>query len=129
MAFVGFSLTFFPQYLIGLRGMPRRVPVYLVSDHVTFLNQLSTVGAFLTGASFVVWLINMWISWKKPVAAGDNPWDGHTLEWATSSPPPHHNFVSLPPIRSARPLWDANHPEHADYKSHGLEVRDHEVKK
>ncbi|MDA8027128.1 MAG: cytochrome c oxidase subunit I [Actinomycetota bacterium] len=131
MAFVGFSLTFFPQYIIGLRGMPRRVPVYLVSDHVTFLNQLSTVGAFLTGASFVVWLINMLISWKRPVAAGDNPWDGHTLEWATSSPPPHHNFVTLPPIRSARPLWDANHPEHADYKSpgHGVEFRDEEVNK
>ena len=115
IAFIAFNMTFIPQYLAGLRGMPRRIPVYLVSDHVTFLNQVSSVGAFLTGFSFLVWLLNVWISWRRPIPAGDNPWDGHTLEWATSSPPPHHNFTSLPPIRSQRPVWDKNHPEYADY--------------
>ena len=115
LAFIAFNVTFIPLYFAGLRGMPRRVPVYLVSDHVTFLNQLSSVGAFMTGASFLIWLLNLWVSWRRPIAAGDNPWDGHTLEWATTSPPPPHNFTSLPPIRSQRPVWDANHPEHADY--------------
>ncbi|KJF18019.1 cytochrome c oxidase subunit I [Acidithrix ferrooxidans] len=115
LAFIGFGLTFIPQYLIGLRGMPRRVPVYLVSDHVTFLNRVSTFGAAITFLSFVVWLVNLYVSWKKPVKASGNPWDGHTLEWATTSPPAHHNFTSIPPIRSQRPVWDANHPEYADY--------------
>ncbi|MGH9302308.1 MAG: cytochrome ubiquinol oxidase subunit I, partial [Acidimicrobiales bacterium] len=53
-----------------------------------------------------------WVSWRKPIRAGDNPWDGGALEWATTSPPPHHNFASLPRVRSDRPVWDANHPEH-----------------
>ena len=57
-------------------------------------------------------LANLVQAWRKPVPAGDNPWDGGALEWFTSSPPPHHNFTHLPPIRSERPTWDYNHPEH-----------------
>ena len=75
------------------------------------LNELSTVGAFIIGFSFLFFFVNLVVSWRKPVAAGDNPWDGHALEWFTSSPPPHHNFTHLPPIRSERPTWDYNHPE------------------
>jgi cytochrome c oxidase subunit 1 len=77
-----------------------------------FLNRLSTGGAYLLFISVALTLVNMWVSWRKPVSAGDNPWDAQTLEWATSSPPPHHNFAWIPPIRSERPLWDFNHPEH-----------------
>jgi heme/copper-type cytochrome/quinol oxidase subunit 1 len=62
--------------------------------------------------SVALTIVNLVVSWIKPVEAGDNPWDSHTLEWATSSPPPHHNFYWIPPIRSERPVWDYNHPEH-----------------
>jgi cytochrome c oxidase subunit 1 len=61
--------------------------------------------------STLPFLWNLWVSWRKPVVAGDDPWEGHTLEWATTSPPPPHNFSSLPPIRSDRPLWDLRHPK------------------
>ncbi len=55
--------------------------------------------------------MNFWVSWRKPVPAGDNPWDAHTLEWFATSPPVHHNFEKLPPIRSERPVWDYHHPD------------------
>ena len=111
LTFIGFWMTFAPQYLVGLRGMPRRIDTYQASDGFTFLNRISTVGAYILGLSVVFLIINFWVSWRKPVAAGDNPWDGQALEWGTTSPPPHHNFASLPPIRSERPVWDANHPD------------------
>ena len=90
--------------------MPRRVATYPANLHVTFLNRLSTVGAFLLGLSVLPFLWNVWISWRRPILAGDDPWGAHTLEWATTSPPPHHNFDHLPPIRSDRPIWDLRHP-------------------
>jgi cytochrome c oxidase subunit 1 len=122
--FVGFWLTFMPQYQLGLKGMPRRVASYPAALGWQFLNRLSTVGAFVIAASFVFLLYNLWVSWRRPVAAGDNPWDGATLEWFTSSPPPHHNFFRLPPVRSERPVWDHNHPDalalvHAGGNGHG----------
>ncbi|GAC1539334.1 MAG: cytochrome c oxidase subunit I [Acidimicrobiales bacterium] len=110
LTLVGFNLTFFPQHQAGLRGMVRRITTYGPGDHVTFLNQLSTLGAYILGISVLPFLWNLWISWRDPIPAGDDPWGGHTLEWATTSPPPPHNFTSLPPIRSDRPLWDANQP-------------------
>jgi cytochrome c oxidase subunit 1 len=108
---VGFWLTFLTQYDLGLRGMPRRVATY--PDHVgwNFMNQLSTVGAFLIGISFVFFLANLWVSWRKPIPAGPNPWDAGSLEWFAQSPPAHHNFEKLPPIRSERPVWDFHHPD------------------
>jgi cytochrome c oxidase subunit I len=111
LLFIGFNLTFLPQHLLGERGMPRRVATYAAGDHFTFLNLLSTVGSFVIGVSTLAFLWNLWVSWRQPVPAGDDPWGGHTLEWATSSPPPEHNFSSLPPIRSDRPLWDLRHPQ------------------
>jgi cytochrome c oxidase subunit 1 len=120
LTFVGFNLTFFPQHEIGLRGMPRRVATYPADLHVTFLNRLSTAGAYLLAVSVLPFLWNLWVSWRRPVPAGDDPWGAHTLEWATSSPPPHHNFDTLPPIRSDRPVWDLRHPPspvHAEEKA------------
>jgi hypothetical protein len=66
----------------------------------------------MIGISTALFLVNIMYSWKK-YPAGDNPWDGHTLEWFTTSPPPHHNFYRLPQIRSERPTWDYNHPGHS----------------
>jgi cytochrome c oxidase subunit 1 len=113
MTLVGFHLTFFVQHILGLEGMPRRIARYVDADGWASLNRLSSLGAFLLGASTLPFLWNAWRTMKRGEPAGDDPWGGHTLEWATSSPPPQHNFEGdLPPVRSNRPLWDANHPEH-----------------
>jgi cytochrome c oxidase subunit 1 len=112
MTLVGFHLTFFVQHILGLEGMPRRVADYLPGDGFTTLNRVSSVGAFLLGASTLPFLWNAWRTsrGKLGAPAGDDPWGGHTLEWATTSPPPPHNFDRpLPPIRSNRPVWDAHH--------------------
>ena len=109
LLFAGFNLTFFPQHVLGLRGMVRRVADYRASDGFTFLNMLSTTGAFLLAVSTLPFLWNLWVSKRRGAVAGDDPWEGHTLEWATTSPPPEHNFTALPPIRSDRPVFDARH--------------------
>jgi cytochrome c oxidase subunit 1 len=107
MTLVGFHLTFFVQHILGLDGMPRRVADYRTSDGFTGLNQISTIGAALLGASTLPFLWNVWRSLRTGETAGDDPWGGHTLEWSTSSPPPLENFEGdLVPIRSTRPVWD-----------------------
>jgi cytochrome c oxidase subunit 1 len=116
--FIGFNVTFMPQYLVGLKGMPRRIAEYASASGFDTLNAISTAGAYLLFISVVIMLVNFWVSWRKPVPAGANPWDGHTLEWGTSSPPPHHNYDIMPPIRSERPVWDLNHPEHPELDYH-----------
>jgi cytochrome c oxidase subunit 1 len=119
LMFVGFNLTFAVQHELGLQGMPRRVATYPDNSLVTTLNRISTVGAFLLGISTLPFLWNVYRTWRKGERVGDNPWDGQTLEWATTSPPPPHNFESLPPIRSNRPVWDVNHPDHRSPRGHG----------
>jgi cytochrome c oxidase subunit 1 len=108
---IGFNLTFFPQHTLGLRGMPRRIETYNAGMGWNFLNLLSSIGAYITGLGVLASVWNMFTSLRKGPIAGDNPWDGQTLEWACSSPPPDHNFEALPPVRSERPVWDANHPD------------------
>jgi cytochrome c oxidase subunit 1 len=117
--FIGFNLTFFPQHILGERGMPRRIATYGAGQGLDFLNMMSTVGSFLVGVSTLFFIWNLWIAWRKPVPAGNDPWGGHTLEWWTTSPPPPLNFTSLPPIHSDRPVWDYHHPqeEHSDPKA------------
>jgi cytochrome c oxidase subunit 1 len=110
LLFIGFNLTFFPQHQLGLRGMPRRIATYLPNQRWSFLNLLSSIGAYILGIAVLPFLGNVWISWRRGEPAGDNPWRAGTLEWATTSPPPEHNFHALPPIRSERPVWDLNHP-------------------
>jgi len=112
MLFVGFHTTFLVQHWLGVEGMPRRYADYLPSDGFELLNQVSTVGAFLLGASFLPFIWNVWITRKSPEVKTDDPWGwGRSLEWATSSPPPRHNFTSLPRVRSESPAFDLHHPE------------------
>jgi len=109
--FIGTQVFTFPLYILGLQGMPRRMAVYPNDPQWKTLNDISTLGAVLIGVSTIFFVINVVVSWKK-YPAGDNPWDAQTLEWFTTSPPPHHNFYRLPQIRSERPTWDHNHPDH-----------------
>ncbi|MDP9431593.1 MAG: cytochrome c oxidase subunit I [Actinomycetota bacterium] len=110
--FIGFHLTFAVQHWLGVEGMPRRYADYLASDQFTTLNTVSTIGSFVLGASTLPFFYNIWKSARSgPLAVGDDPWGyANSLEWATSCPPPRHNFTSLPRIRSERPAFDLHHP-------------------
>jgi cytochrome c oxidase subunit 1 len=114
--FIGFHLTFLVQHWLGAEGMPRRYGDYLPSDGFTTLNTVSTVGAFLLGISTLPFLWNVYRSYKYgEVVTADDPWGhGNSLEWATSCPPPRHNFTVMPRIRSERPAFEAHYPELAD---------------
>ena len=102
MLFIGFHTTFLVQHWLGVEGMPRRYADYLPQDGFTTLNQVSTVGAFLLAASTFPFLYNVWISRNAPLVEVDDPWGwGRSLEWATSCPPPRHNFES--PSRGSAP--------------------------
>jgi cytochrome c oxidase subunit 1 len=111
--FVGFHTTFLVQHWLGAEGMPRRYADYLAADGFTTLNTISSIGSFLLGASTLPFLYNIYRTARKaPDVVVDDPWGyGGSLEWATSCPPPRHNFVSLPRIRSERPAFDLHHPE------------------
>jgi heme/copper-type cytochrome/quinol oxidase subunit 3 len=107
---LGFNLTFFVQHFLGILGMPRRVFTYPDLPYWGALNLVSTVGACLMGVASLLLVANVLVSSRRGEPAGDNPWKGWTLEWATTSPPPHDNFDEVPPIRGRRPLWDLAHP-------------------
>jgi cytochrome c oxidase subunit I len=109
LLFIGTNLAFFPQHILGLDGMIRRIVDYAPNPGWTELNFLSTIGAFLIGLSIIPFLWNVFVTLRMPRTALDDPWDGNTLEWATTSPPPPYNFDVLPPIRSERPLFDLKH--------------------
>jgi cytochrome c oxidase subunit I len=111
--FVGFHLTFLVQHWLGVIGMPRRYPDYLPDEGFTTLNTVSTIGAYVLGLSMLPFLLNVWRSWigRNERVLGDDPWGySNSLEWATSCPPPRHNFVSIPRIRSERPAFDLHYP-------------------
>jgi cytochrome c oxidase subunit I len=107
LSVLGANLTFFPMFFLGQDGMTRRVADYPRAEGWGTLNLLESAGAGLIALSVVVFLLNVLVSLLAPRPAGDDPWEGHTLEWATTSPPPPHNFAALPAVRSPNPLLDA----------------------
>ncbi|TFV64541.1 cytochrome c oxidase subunit I [Geodermatophilus sp. DF01-2] len=116
LTFVGFHGTFLVQHWLGGEGMPRRYVNYLATDGFTTLNTISTIFSFVLGASTIPFFYNVFKSWRYgPLALRDDPWGhGNSLEWATSSPPPRHNFVEIPRIRSERPAFEAHYPHLVD---------------
>ncbi|PKQ17531.1 MAG: cytochrome c oxidase subunit I [Actinobacteria bacterium HGW-Actinobacteria-8] len=120
LLFIGFHLTFFVQHMLGAGGMPRRYADYLPEDGFTILNQVSTIGAFLLASSTLPFFWNVYRTAKHaPKVTDDDPWGyGNSLEWATSCPPPRHNFVSIPRIRSERPAFDLHYPQVAAIDHH-----------
>jgi cytochrome c oxidase subunit 1 len=103
---IGFNLTFFPMHILGVAGMQRRIATYPVETGFLTLNLVETLGALLLGLSILIFVWNLWVSWKHGAPAGNDPWLANTLEWLTTSPPPVYNFASLPRIRSERPVRD-----------------------
>jgi cytochrome c oxidase subunit 1 len=113
---IGFNLTFGPQHISGILGMPRRIYTYDAGRGWELWNLLSTIGAAVQALGILCFVWNILLSVWKGKKAGNDPWDAWTLEWATTSPPPEYNFESLPQVRSRRPLWDLKHPTDPDWK-------------
>ncbi|HSG84714.1 MAG TPA: cytochrome c oxidase subunit I [Candidatus Limnocylindrales bacterium] len=115
LLFIGFNLTFFPMHQLGLAGMPRRIADYSSSAGWNDLNLVATIGGFVIALGVLPFLFNVFVSLRGGKRAGDDPWEGNTLEWATASPPPAYNFDHLPEIRSERPVFDARHGQAAGH--------------
>jgi cytochrome c oxidase subunit I+III len=123
LIFLGFHLAFFPMHILGLLGMPRRVYTYGAEMGWANLNLLSTLGAYLLAVGVGVYLLNLIVAARRGPAAGANPWDAGTLEWATSSPPPSYNFAATPVVEGRQPLW-----REGDFPvMHGLNLEHREV--
>jgi heme/copper-type cytochrome/quinol oxidase subunit 1 len=114
--FIGMNLVFFPMHILGLLGMPRRIYTYGAGLGWDIWNLIETIGAFIVALSILIFVVNFWVSVRKPQTNEADPWDAFTLEWKTSSPPPAYNFEQTPVVRSGRPLWDEKYPEMADWK-------------
>jgi cytochrome c oxidase subunit 1 len=107
LLFIGFNLTFIPQHMLGLMGMPRRIYTYDRGGVFEIYNLVSTIGAFLMAAAILVFIVNVLRSWRSGTRVGGDPWRADTLEWYAASPPAEHNFErGVPYVSSHRPLRD-----------------------
>ncbi|MBW3537005.1 MAG: cytochrome c oxidase subunit I [Actinobacteria bacterium] len=106
LVFTGFHIAFFPQHILGLLGMPRRVYTYDAEAGWSGYNGVSTAGSYLLGLGVLVFGWNLLHHWRRGQAASPDPWSGDTLEWATSSPPASYNFPDIPTVSGREPLWD-----------------------
>ncbi len=133
LMFIGMNLTFMPMHYMGMIGQPRRTWTYERGLGFDFWNLMETVGAFTIATSIAIFIWNVLVSRRHGEIANDDPWDGHTLEWATTSPPPAHNFDRVPIIRSRRPVWDLKYggrqefTEPRDTKAAGSTDEEHDA--
>ncbi|HEY5895012.1 MAG TPA: cytochrome c oxidase subunit I [Chthoniobacterales bacterium] len=111
----GFNLTFGPQHVAGILGMPRRIYTYDAGRGWEIWNQLSSIGVIFQAIGLLFFVYNLIWAFYRGKKAGDDPWDAWTLEWTTTSPPPDYNFETDPVVNSRRPLWDIKHPNDPDW--------------
>jgi heme/copper-type cytochrome/quinol oxidase subunit 1 len=115
VTFIGMHVLFFPHHWLGLVGMPRRVYTYPEGLGWETANLVSTVGAFMFALGILISIVNFFVSQRRRVEAGPNPWNAGTLEWATTSPPAEYNFAEMPVVHSRLPLWEEDsHSDAAD---------------
>jgi cytochrome c oxidase subunit 1 len=117
LVFIGFNATFFPMHFLGLEGMPRRYHTYGVDSGWSFWNLIVSLGAFMLGASVLLFVYNVGRSLVSGKIAGPDPWDGATLEWTIPSPPPAYNFATIPTVTHRDPLWYAKYGGHESHAS------------
>jgi cytochrome c oxidase subunit 1 len=111
---IGFNLTFFPMHILGLTGMPRRTYRYPSGYGWSTMNMIETVGAFVIALATLIFLVNVIFSSRRGKVAGNDPWDGRSLEWSTSSPPPEYNYAEVPVIEARDDWWHRKYTEDAE---------------
>ncbi|MCJ7832048.1 MAG: cbb3-type cytochrome c oxidase subunit I, partial [Actinobacteria bacterium] len=109
--FIGMNMTFWPMHMLGLQGMPRRIWTYAGGMGWDVNNLIATAGAFVLALGSILFLVNMFMTFRKPKDAEDDPWDGRTLEWTTTSPPPEYNFAELPEVHHEDDFWHRKYTE------------------
>jgi len=118
LMFIGMNLAFGPMHVAGLQGMPRRIFTYPSGMGWDLWNMMSTIGAFVIALSLLVFLHNAFRSRGTGKLAGNDPWDGRTLEWSIPSPPPLYNFATIPTVKAVDAYW------HDKYVATGGEPED-----
>jgi cytochrome c oxidase subunit I+III len=106
LTFLGMNLTFFPMHIVGLLGMPRRQYTYPGGMGWTGYNLLESIGAYILAAGLLLVVLNLAVSLRRGEPAGNDPFEGDTLEWSTTSPPPHYNYAVIPTVSSPYAMWD-----------------------
>jgi cytochrome c oxidase subunit 1 len=114
LMFIGFNLTFAPMHWLGLQGMVRRTWKYAPETGLEPWNVAVTVGAFIIALSIAVFMVNWWVSRRRGVASGMDPWDARTLEWSTPSPTPEYNFAVPPVVTRLDHFWHLKYEEDAE---------------
>ncbi len=116
---IGFNMTFAPMHILGMNGMPRRIYTYPAGMGWDFWNMLETVGSLVIVLSLLIFIANVFKSRSNGKLAGNDPWDGRTLEWSIPSPPPAYNYATVPVVHGRDAFWSVKYP-HLDHEGHGM---------